>query len=329
VSGRVDNAPVMLRVNPDPDPDVSVIISTRNHGRYVGDTLEAVAAQQGVTLELIVVDDASTDETESIARAFAASTDIPFTYVLVPAHGGQALGRNRGVDLAKGEFIAFTDADCVPSSRWLDQALAAFDRCPSFGMVQGRTECRQRHPAMFTHFIETRRFDSSFSTSNIVYRRTAIGRHRFDPSCIYWEDTDLGFRVRSDGWDVGFAGDALVHHQVVPQSVRTWLMWPRRYVNWPAKVARYPDFRRTLFLKTWVRPLHACFDLALGGVVAMKFGHRRLALVLCIPYVVGFASTRGMGGRAPWMKVGLHAARDVVAFFSLLAGSIRYRRVVL
>ncbi|HEY6425736.1 MAG TPA: glycosyltransferase family A protein [Acidimicrobiales bacterium] len=314
---------------PRADPDVSVIVTTRNHGQYLGDTLTAVAGQEAVNLELIVVDDASTDATESVARAFAARTAIPFTYARLSSHGGQAVGRNHGIDLARGTFLAFTDADCVPCSRWLCRALAAFDGRPSLGMVQGRTECHEERPGMFTHFIETHRFDGSFSTSNIVYRRAAFGRHRFDPSCAYWEDTDLGFRVRSDGWDVDFARDALVYHQVVPQSVGTWLMWPRRYVNWPAKVARYPEFRRTLFLKTWVRPLHACFDLALGGVIAMMLGHRRLAVLMCIPYAVGFACARGVGGRAPLMKVILHAARDIVASATLLAGSIRYRRVVL
>ena len=330
MSGSVYDDGIVLTANlAGVDPDVSVIVATRNHGQYLGDTLVAVAVQEDVSLELIVVDDASTDDTESIVRAFAARTEIPFTYVRLPCHGGQAVGRNRGIDLARGEFCAFTDADCVPDKRWVDRAMAAFCRRPSLGMVQGRTECHQAHPGMFSHFIETRRFDGSFSTSNIVYRRSAIGRHRFDASCSYWEDTDLGFRVRSDGWDVGFARDALVYHQVVPQSVGTWLMWPRRYVNWPAKVARYPEFRRTLFLKIWVRPLHACFDLALGGVVAMLLGHRRLAVLLCTPYAAGFAGARGLRGRSPWMKVILHAARDIVAFVSLLAGSIRYRRVVL
>jgi len=313
---------------PGPDPEVSVIVSTRNHACYLRETLAAVAEQDAEGVELVLVDNASTDETEPVARAFARETSIPFTYLRLRADRGPAVGRNHGIDHARGTFVAFTDSDCVPSARWVREGLAAFDR-PSLGIVQGRTECHEQRAQLLSHFIETRRFDGSFSTSNIVYRRSAIGRHRFDASCSYWEDTDLGFRVRSDGWDVGFARDALVYHQVVPQSVGTWLMWPRRYVNWPAKVARYPEFRRTLFLKIWVRPLHACFDLALGGVVAMLLGHRRLAVLLCTPYAAGFAGARGLRGRSPWMKVILHAARDIVAFVSLLAGSIRYRRVVL
>jgi glycosyltransferase involved in cell wall biosynthesis len=308
---------------------VSVIVATHNHGPYLGGTLAAVESQEDVILELIVVDDASTDGTEWIVREFAARTRIPFTYVRLPRRGGQAIARNRGIDLARGEFIAFTDADCVPSPRWIVQATATFEERPSLGMVQGRTQCLQEQPAMFTHFIETLRFDNSFSTSNIVYRRSAIGPHRFDPSCIYWEDTELGFEARADGWEVDFCPDALVYHQVVPQTVGSWLMWPKRYVNWPAKVARYPEFRRTLFLKAWVRPLHACFDVALGGVVAFALGRRRIGVLLCVPYVLAFARAHGVRGRAPCLKVLLHVARDTVASCSLLVGSLRYRRVVL
>lgn len=319
----------VLTVNAsDAPPTVSVVVASHEHGRYLGDTLQGVAAQDDVSLELIVVDDASTDDTEEVVRSFAASTSIPLTYLRRRSRGGQAVARNHGIDLARGEYCAFTDADCVPSPQWLGRALRAFDD-GSVGMVQGRTECLQDRPKMLTHFIETLRFDGSFSTSNIVYRSVAIGSHRFDASCAYWEDTDLGFRVRGEGWNCGFAADALVYHQAVPQSVAKWLLWPTRYSNWPAKAAQYPEFRRTLFLKLWVRPLHACFDLAVAGLVAMALGRRRLAGLLFLPYMVAFAHARGLKGRAPAIKVVLHATRDAVALAALVSGSIRHRRVVL
>jgi GT2 family glycosyltransferase len=197
------------------------------------------------------------------------------------------------------------------------------------GIVQGRTACLEAAPPLFSHYIETPRFDSSFSTSNVVYRAAALDRHRFDPACGYWEDTDIGFRVRADGWRAEFAPDALVYHQVVPQSLMKWLLWPRRFGNWPAKAARYPEFRRTLFLGVWVNPLHAAFDLALVGVVLMLSGRRRAGIALTIPYVIGFARARGLRGRAPVVKAALYVLRDGVAFSSLVAGSVRNRSVVL
>lgn len=323
-----DVASVLTANRPERDPAVTVIVSTRNHARYLLDTATAVAAQDARDVELILVDNASTDGTEALATGFAAITSLPFTYVRLESDQGPAAGRNHGIGLSRGRFLAFTDSDCVPSPRWISEALAAFDE-PSVGVVQGRTECRQRDARLLSHFIETRRLDGSFSTSNVVYRRSAIARHRFDRSCAYWEDTDLGFRVRADGWQVAFCWNALVYHQAVPQSLGAWLLWPRHYANWPAKAARYPEFRRALFLRVWVRPLHACFDLAVGGLVALLFGRRRLAAVLAVPYAVAFVNARGLQGRAPVVKAALHAARDAVAFGTLVLGSIRHRRVVL
>ena len=245
-----------LSANDAPDaPAVSVVVSTRNHARYLGDTLDAIEAQSLHDLELVLVDNASSDETQTVVRDFLDRTTRPVTYLRFTADHGPAVGRSAALERVRGEFVAFTDSDCVPSAGWLDAAVRAFAaRDEAVGIVQGRTECYEPTSPMFSHFIETRRFDSSFSTSNVVYRRAALDGHEFDRRCSYWEDTDLGFRVRADGWRVAFADDALVYHQVVPQTVLEWLLWPRRYANWPAKAARYPEFRRTLFLRVWVDP---------------------------------------------------------------------------
>lgn len=309
-------------------PAISVVISTRNHAQYLGATLAAIESQTEADLELVIVDNASTDRTELVMAEFLEVTSRPVRYIRLTADHGPAVGRSTAMDHVRGRFVAFTDSDCVPSPAWLESAVAAFD-AEAVGIVQGRTACLDQAPPLFSHYIDTPRFDSSFSTSNVVYRAAAISRHRFDPACGYWEDTDIGFRVRADGWSAAFAPDALVYHQVVPQSAIKWLLWPRRYANWPAKAARFPEFRRTLFLGLWVNPLHAAFDVALVGAVLLLFGRRRAGIALTIPYVVAFARTRGLRGRAPVVKAALYVLRDGVAFSSLVAGSIRSRSVVL
>jgi glycosyltransferase involved in cell wall biosynthesis len=326
------NAPIRTDADaagPTETPVVSVIVSTRNHAQYLGATLAAIEAQTYRELELVLVDNASTDETQTVVREFLARTTRPVTYLRFTSDHGPAVGRSAALERARGEFVAFTDSDCVPSPGWVAAAVAAFAAGEQVGIVQGRTECYEPTSPMFSHFIETLHFDSSFSTSNVIYRRAALDGHRFDGTCAYWEDTDLGFRVRNDGWDFAFADEALVYHQVVPQTALGWLLWPRRYANWPAKTARYPEFRNTLFLRVWVDPMHAWFDLALVGAVATAVGRRRLGLSLLVPYVVSFARTRGLRGRAPVVKAGLHVLRDGVAFSALIAGSVRHRSVVL
>jgi cellulose synthase/poly-beta-1,6-N-acetylglucosamine synthase-like glycosyltransferase len=288
-------------------------------------------------LEMIVVDDASTDETASVMRAAVDEATRPLTYARLGSHRGPAGGRNLGINLARGVFIAFTDSDCTPSSGWLRAALNAFSG-PEVGIVQGRTEAATKSPPFFSHFIQTRELDGSFSTSNVVYRRQAIGDRRFDPTCTYggdgrpqsrffWEDVDLGWRVLAEGWTARFAPEALIAHEVITISPAQWLLWPRRFGLTAAKVARYPGFREHLFLRIWISPLHFWFDLAVAGVLVAPW--QPFALMLGAPYVVAFARTRSLRGRFPPAKLAAYLVWDAVALGSLVAASVRHRLLVL
>lgn len=314
------------RVEPD-HPIVSVIVSTRNHAGSVGRTVDAVMRQDvDVELEMIVVDNASTDDTAAVMAEAVERAHRPLTYVRLASDRGPAGGRNVGLDLAKGEFIAFTDSDCIPNAGWLRAALVAFSS-PEIGVVQGQTKGEGVSQPFFSHYIETLRMDGSFSTSNVIYRRKAIGSIRFDPACVYWEDVDLGWRVLAQGWSAHFAGDALIEHVAIPLTPVQWMLWQRRLANYPAKAGRYPGFRRFLFLRVWVDPLHFWFDVALVGMVIAPW--KPISLLLAIPYAVIFAMKRGLRGKFPPAKLVAHITWDFVGFGSLVAGSIRYRSLVL
>lgn len=86
-------------------PLVSVVIPARNMDRYLTDALRSVFAQDYRPIEVIVVDDGSTDETAAVARGFAE-----VRYFRQP-HLGIASARNRAIGCATGDFIAFQDAD--------------------------------------------------------------------------------------------------------------------------------------------------------------------------------------------------------------------------
>lgn len=101
-------------------PAVSVIVPTYNCAWRLVRALESVAAQGWPHrhLELIVVDDGSSDDTAECVRAFAARTDIATRYVF-QQNAGPAAARNHGLRLARGTAVAFLDAD----DRWHPQKL--------------------------------------------------------------------------------------------------------------------------------------------------------------------------------------------------------------
>lgn len=105
---------------------VSVVIPARNEARTIGRTLEAVFAQEapGVELEVLVVDDGSTDGTAAVASGAGARV-VP----LAPRDAGGSPGaaRNRGVAAAGGDPVIFLDADCAPAPGWLSALLAAHE----------------------------------------------------------------------------------------------------------------------------------------------------------------------------------------------------------
>ena len=90
-------------------PRISVVVPFFNNEDLLGDCLESIAAQTFRDLEVIMVDDGSTDGSAAIAAARAAA-DPRFTLLQVP-NGGPGYARNRGVERARGMYLAFVDAD--------------------------------------------------------------------------------------------------------------------------------------------------------------------------------------------------------------------------
>lgn len=90
---------------------ISVIIATYKRPHLVSRALDSIAAQSLRPVEIIVVDDCSGDETESVVLAWAARNDIPVRYVAMESNRGAGAARNRAMAIAGGEYLAFLDSD--------------------------------------------------------------------------------------------------------------------------------------------------------------------------------------------------------------------------
>jgi hypothetical protein len=182
---------------------VSVVVPARNEEPRIGECLRALLAQDypRELYEVIVVDDGSEDCTAEVAAGLGLKV------LRQPPLGGAA-ARNLGVAHARGEVVAFTDADCVADRSWLRHLVAAFQDprvAVSTGEVVG--ECRSavaRYVEDAGTFRLAHRWRAhpwpAFVTANVAYRKAVFDSlGGFNPALRGASDLEMGWRVAEDG----------------------------------------------------------------------------------------------------------------------------------
>ncbi len=203
---------------------VSVVVPTRNRARFLPPLLEALAGQEYPALEVIVVDDASTDETPRILASWQGEGRIALR---LDRPGGSYAARNAGWRAARGDIIAFTDDDCLPIRVWISGLVRALGG--GAAGAQGMTLPGGGDVTPFTHQIEQRRPGPPYRTCNIAYRREVLERvGGFDESFRWYGDNILGLRVRQLG-EIAWAPAALVRHPPRPREWRDREAWLARF----------------------------------------------------------------------------------------------------
>ncbi|MGH7260994.1 MAG: glycosyltransferase family 2 protein [Nitrospiraceae bacterium] len=207
---------------------VSVVIPVLNAARTLPDCLAALAQLEPAPLEVLLVDNGSTDDSLARLHAFAARS-LPYRiHVLQAATRGASAARNAGIRAAAGEIIAFTDADCEPDSGWLTHLDEPFED-HAVTAVAGQivaapaSTALELFSALYT--LQSPRTMSrhrqwtlgagGFPTANFSIRRESVIRlGGFDETIrIYGEDFDLCARLYADGGEIVFSPEAkVVHH---------------------------------------------------------------------------------------------------------------------
>jgi glycosyltransferase involved in cell wall biosynthesis len=119
-------------------PTVSVVIPAYGHRDFITRTLESVAARTfAEPVEVIVVNDGSPDDTEAVLRPWVESGRIRY---VAQANAGQGAARNRGIGMARGEFVALLDDDDLWPADKLEWSVAALRANPDAAMVYGALE---------------------------------------------------------------------------------------------------------------------------------------------------------------------------------------------
>ena len=163
-------------------PLISVIIPIYNGEKFIENLLEQLSKQQYSPMEVIVVDDGSTDGTAKLLSKF---TSITYIY---QENAGPAAARNRGLQFAKGEFIAFLDCDDLWSETHLISLIQHFQNNSELAIVKGQIQDQ----VMFKHGNENHELSyfNCLLGSCIIRKSTFEKIGSFDEELTYCEDMD-------------------------------------------------------------------------------------------------------------------------------------------
>jgi glycosyltransferase involved in cell wall biosynthesis len=193
-------------------PSVSVVIAVFNGERFVAEAIESVFAQDHRPLEVVVVDDGSTDASANVARSFE---DV---LLLRQGNEGPAAARNAGVARSSGELITFLDADDRMASGRITTQVRRLEAARTVGCVLMRQDVVLEPPMAVPSWL--RPFDDrddlvgGLMSTAMVRRETFMAVGGFDGSYRLCEDVDLLFRLREAGTVIEILPTVGVHRRI-------------------------------------------------------------------------------------------------------------------
>ncbi len=306
--------------DPNDAPSLTVIIPAFNEGPMVEKSIDSVVAANYPSdrLEIIVVDDGSTDNTWNYIKAAADRHPQLVTPIRLPKNRGKRAALETGFRKARGEVVVTIDSDSVIEPQTLLAVMGPF-RNPSIGAVAGKVLVYNRDKGLIPRMLHVR-FVLSFdflraaqSTYGTVYccpgalsaYRASVVREVLDAwvnqtflgePCTYGEDRSLTNFILSRGYDTVYQRTAVVH-TIAPRTYaklsRMYLRWDRSYVKEEFRFARIlwkrPLFARMIaFLDILVTNLRypiSYITLTLFILISAQDPHAILRLLFAIGFI--------------------------------------------
>ena len=272
-------------------PRASIVIPVYNHFDHTLACLRAIAAYPPqATVELIVVDDGSSDDTETALERVTG-----LRYHRRAQNGGFVASCNDGASLARGEYVVFLNNDTLPQPGWLDRLLATFDEHPGTGLVgaqlvypdgrlqeaggivfadgnasnYGRFESPNDPRFSFVRDVDYCS-GAAIAVPRELFERLGGFDTRYSPA--YYEDTDLAFAVRDAGLAVRYQPAArVVHLEGVTAGTQT-----------SQGVKAYQVRNRHVFADKWAEVLARSTPIADGATPSAGSHDAREKTVLII-----------------------------------------------
>jgi glycosyltransferase involved in cell wall biosynthesis len=199
-------------------PALSVVVPVHNGATWLAETLSCIYAQSWADFELILVDDASTDNLQEV---LAANPDRRLQALHLEKNAGVAGARNAGIAMAQGQYIAFCDADDLCDPRRFELQLAYLQAHPAVGACgtaftcfdtqEGETVVNPLTNAEIRHALLR---GNCFGMSTMMGRAELFRRHPFDQSVAPTEDYDMWTRLASSGVQLANLPQALLRYRI-------------------------------------------------------------------------------------------------------------------
>jgi glycosyltransferase involved in cell wall biosynthesis len=252
----------MLQEKKDCQPFVSVIIPVFNDNERLKICLEALENQTYPKhlYEVIVVDNASTEDVKIVVSLFEQAC------MVYEDRPGSYAARNKGVSVAKGEILAFTDSDCIPASNWIEKGVENLLNTPNCGLVAGKIDFFFRNPEQPTPVELYESINLSFEqevnirekhfgvTANLFTFKSVIDKiGPFNSDLKSGGDKQWGEKVFASGYKQVYADDVSIKH-------------PARYsfTQLYTRVARFTGGKHDIFMSNKPSWLELFTDFALA-----------------------------------------------------------------
>lgn len=240
----------------DTRPLISIIVCAYNAEETVAETLEAIGKLQYPNFETIFVNDGSTDHTAAVVRRF------PSVNLMQTENLGLSNARNVGLHAARGEIVAYIDADAYPDPHWLEYLAYTFKTTPHVGVggpnispvdASMMADCVANAPGGPAHVLFSDQEAEHIPGCNMAFRKESlIAVGGFDTQFrSAGDDVDVCWRLQDRGWTLGFSPAALVwHHR--RRSVRSYWRQQRGYGKAEALLERkFPEKYNRLGHMMW------------------------------------------------------------------------------